>query len=136
MSNDNERSGMSGSDLKQSQSGGDSGEFGGNRAEKQDQPEGGGATQSDMSHAGGSSGTGGYGSSQDVVNHQGQQPGGQPGLGGGALRMGGGSSTGQSRGEKFDEAQGGGRGGDEISRDQSEHQDRGQSSIEFEEGRR
>ena len=49
------------------------------------------------------------------------------------------SEGGQSRGERFDEAQGGGRGpesvsldDDEIARDQQAHQDRGQSDAEFE----
>lgn len=45
----------------------------------------------------------------------------------------------QSRGERYDEAQGGGRGpdsvspdDDEIARDQQAHQDRGQAEAEFE----
>ena len=134
-----EKDGMSGRDLQGSQSGGGSGEFGENRAQQQAQPEGGGATASDMSQAGGSSGTGGYGSSQNVVNQRDQQPaqGSQSGLAGGDLRAGGGSSSGQSRGERFDEEQGGGRGVEfdgsggvsAFAEDQAAHQDRGQSEA-------
>jgi hypothetical protein len=105
--------GMSGSELQSSQSGGGSGEFGGTMDQHQQaDPAGGGVTASDMSNAGGSSGTGGYGSSQDVVNQRDQQPeqGSQSGLAGGDLRKGGGSSHGQSRGERYDEQSGGGRG--------------------------
>ena len=109
---DEKNQGMSGSDLQSSQSGGASGEFGGNRDQRQKaDPAGGGVTASDMSNAGGSSGTGGYGSSQNVVNQRDQQPaqGCQPGLAGGDPQRGGGSG-GQSRGERYDEEQGGGRG--------------------------
>ncbi len=140
-----ETNGLSGRDLQGSQSGGDSGEFGGNQNQvQQADPAGGGVTAGDMSNAGGSSGTGGYGSSQNVVNQRDQQPnqGSQAGLAGGDLRAGGGSSdgqqnSGQSRGERFDEEQGGGRGvmfdgsggvGD-FADDQSAHQDRGQSEA-------
>ncbi len=140
--------GRTGSDLQSSQSGGGSGEFGGNRAQQQAQPEGGGATASDMSQAGGSSGTGGYGSSQNVVNARDQQPAqgspsgqaeGDPAAGGGA--DGQQRASGQSRGERFDEEQGGGRGVmfdgsggvSAFAEDQQAHQDRGQSeAAEFE----
>jgi hypothetical protein len=141
MAKDDDR-GLSGSELQQSQSGGGSGEFGGNRNQTQPgRPMGGGPTDSDNSSAGGSSGTGGYGNSQNVANHQGQQPGGPSSLAGGDLANSGRKATGQSRGEKFDEAQGGGRGPesvstdaptDELGQDQQDHQDRGQSSVEFE----
>jgi hypothetical protein len=147
-----EKEGLSGRGLQGSQSGGDSGEFGsGNMNQQQGaDPAGGGVTASDQSNAGGSSGTGGYGSSQNVVNQRDQQPnqGAQPGLAGGGddLRAGGGSSdgqdpgqqmSGQSRGERFDEEQGGGRGvmfdGSggvfDIGEDQVSHQDRGQAEA-------
>lgn len=78
------------------------------------------------------SGSGGYGSAQKQENHQGQQDQRLPGYG---------SDPGQSRGERFDEQQGGGRGGDSASdlqksasskleQDQRAHQDRGQSEID------
>ena len=119
-----DKQGLSGRDLQGSQSGGDSGEFaqGNMNQQQQADPAGGGVTASDQSSAGGSSGTGGYGSSQNVVNQRDVQPnqGAQSGLAGGDLRAGGGSSdgqmdegqqmSGQSRGERFDEEQGGGRG--------------------------
>lgn len=138
MADDN--GGMTGRDLQDSQSGGGSGDFGGNMDQQQRAGQaGGGAGPSDISNAGGSSGTGGYGSSQNVVNHQDQQArAGQPGLAGGASVPGGGV-PGQSRGERYDEEQGGGRGpesvsrdDDEIAADQQAHQDRGQSEAEFE----
>ncbi|HEY0111970.1 MAG TPA: hypothetical protein VGB59_02330 [Allosphingosinicella sp.] len=140
MANQN-NDGLSGQGLQQSQSGGDSGEFGGNREQAQQQgQQGGGASAADMDQAGGSSGSGGYGNMQNQQNHQGQQSQGQSDFGGG--------SEGQSRGERFDEAQGGGRGADssgreagsqsrleaeadEFLQDQQAHQDRGQSDIEF-----
>ncbi|HWH17275.1 MAG TPA: hypothetical protein VNT77_02925 [Allosphingosinicella sp.] len=139
--------GLSGSELQQSQAGSGSGQFGGNR----DQRQGGEARASDMDQAGGSSGTGGYGKAQNQQNHQGQQVG-----------YGNSSDGSQSRGERFDEEQGGGRSTDTISteaqqagpdatsewdqqqgvrggsdtddfqRDQQEHQDRGQSVAEAE----
>ena len=65
----------------------------------------------------------------------------KPGLGGPDLQQSqsGGGPAGQSRGERFDEEQGGGRGpesvsldDDEIAADQQAHQDRGQSEAEFE----
>jgi hypothetical protein len=140
MSDDN-RAGLSGSDLQDSQSGGASGEFSGNRDERQSDALGGGAGAADMDQAGGSSGTGGYGNAQNQQNHQGQQ---------GNAR---GTDPSQSRGERFDEMQGGGRGveslsgddgdpaadpaldaaADELLADQQAHQDRGQSAAEEEE---
>ena len=135
-----DKSGMTGSELQESQSGGDSGTFGGNMDQQQRAGQaGGGAGPSDLSNAGGSSGTGGYGGSQNVANHQGQQErAGQPGLAGGDSIPGGGV-PGQSRGERYDEEQGGGRGpesispdDDEIAADQQAHQDRGQEQAEFE----
>ena len=66
---------------------------------------GGGPEQSDMAAPGGSSGTGGYGNAQNQANHQGQQTGTQ------------GHDLSQSRGERFDEAQGGGRGAGSVSSD-------------------
>ena len=130
---------LGGRDLRQSQSGGGSGDYGGNREQQQRAGQaGGGATPSDLSNAGGSSGTGGYGNAQNQANRQGQQAqAGQPGLAGGTSSPG--AETGQSRGERFDEEQGGGRGpesvspdDDEIAADQQAHQDRGQSEAEFE----
>jgi hypothetical protein len=145
MANENDE-GRTGRDLQDSQAGGGSGEFGGNRAQQQGQPEGGGATASDMSQAGGSSGTGGYGSSQNVVNQRDQQPaqGSPSGLAEGDASAGR-AGSGQSRGDRFDEEQGGGRGvgfdGEsgvsEFAEDQAAHQDRGQSDasdFEREEG--
>lgn len=110
---------------------------------------GGGPDPSDMAAPGGSSGSGGYGNAQNQANHQGQEA--RPS----------GHDMHQSRGELFDEQQGGGRdsggvssdevaqvGGsdgsfdqatdenelsrqaDELLRDQSEHQDRGQSAAD------
>jgi hypothetical protein len=134
-----EKDGMTGRDLQDSQSGGGSGEFGGNREQGQSAGQaGGGPRPSDLSNAGGSSGTGGYGSSQNVVNQQDQQAQAeQSGLAGSDRERP--VSEGQSRGERFDEEQGGGRGmdsvsadDDEIARDQQAHQDRGQSEAEFE----
>lgn len=85
---------------------------------------GGGPERSDVAAPGGSSGSGGYGNAQNQQNHQGQ-----------ARAPGEGSSDEQlSRGERFDEAQGGGRGADAVSydaddlaEDQAAHQDRGQN---------
>ena len=91
---------------------------------------GGGPSPADMAAPGGSSGPGGYGNAQNQQFHQGQQE-----------RSGAGQrgDQGQSRGERFDEAQGGGRGpdtptagADEFAEDQAEHQDRGQSVAEAE----
>jgi hypothetical protein len=147
-----EKEGLSGRGLQGSQSGGDSGDYGEGNMNQQPgaDPAGGGFTASDVSSAGGSSGTGGYGSSQNVVNQRDQQDdgGAQPGPGGGGgdLRAGGGSSdgqdpaqqmSGQSRGERFDEEQGGGRGVmfdgsggvSDFADDQVSHQDRGQSDA-------
>ena len=110
MANDKDGGGTTSADLQGSQSGGDSGEFGGNQYQPQSgQPVGGGVGESDISQAGGSSGTGGYGNMQNQANHQGQGSV-QSGLAGGDLPEGGGAATGQSRGERFDEEQGGGRG--------------------------
>jgi hypothetical protein len=134
-----DKDGMTGRDLQDSQSGGGSGEFGGNMEQGQRAGQaGGGPRPSDLSNAGGSSGTGGYGSSQNVVNQQDQQAqAGQSGLAGSDRE--GPVSEGQSRGERFDEEQGGGRDpesvsrdDDEIAQDQQAHQDRGQSEAEFE----
>jgi hypothetical protein len=66
---------------------------------------GGAPKQSDMANPGGSSGTGGYGNDQQSQNHQGQQTGAT------------GHDEQQSRGERFDEEQGGGRGPESISED-------------------
>ena len=87
---------------------------------------GGGPAQSDMGAPGGSRSGGGYRNAQNQQNHQGQDRPATP------------SSPGQSRGEAFDEAQGGGRGpesvsgAEEFAEDQQEHQDRGQGWIEEE----
>lgn len=121
MANDSKDTPLSGRDLQSSQSGGDSGEFGGNMNQSQSQPVGGGATASDRTNAGGSSGTGGYGKAQDVSLQREGQPaqGSQSGLADGDLSEDGptqdssetgGAASGQSRGERFDEEQGGGRG--------------------------
>ncbi|WP_114952742.1 hypothetical protein [Sphingosinicella terrae] len=91
---------------------------------------GGGPGASDMASPGGSSGSGGYGKAQNQQFHQGQQ---DSGVG---VR---GADEGLGRGERFDEAQGGGRGADSVTvtsadleRDQRAHQDRGQSDAETE----
>lgn len=90
---------------------------------------GGGPSQSDMDARGGSSGSGGYGRDQNTQNQGAQRA--QEG----ADRVAPGQ--GQTRGERFDERQGGGRGADsvrgeedDLARDQRQHQDRGQSDIE------
>ena len=99
---------LSGADLQQSQLTG-AGEAGFTRDAMQGQTGGaqlgGGPDQSDMAAPGGSSGTGGYGNAQNQQNHQGQQTGAS------------GHDRGQSRGERFDEEQGGGRSADSISGD-------------------
>lgn len=108
---------------------------------------GGGPGKSDQAEAGGSSGTGGYGKAQNQQFHQGQE--GQLGQSG----YGSGAEPQQSRGEKFDENQGGGRGGDSVTgettsaaerdeeqtrqgdeflADQQAHQNRGQSEVDAE----
>jgi hypothetical protein len=98
MANQNDSgNGMSGSELQESQATGDQHQPG--------RPAGGGATDADLDSAGGSSGTGGYGKAQNQENHQGQQ--GQASYGN--------SGDPQSRGERFDEMQGGGRGADSVS---------------------
>jgi len=91
---------------------------------------GGGAGRSDLDSAGGSSGTGGYGNAQD---QQSQDSGPDSRAAFGA------NPDGLSRGERFDVAQGGGRGPDELDttneleEDQQAHQDRGQSIAEDQE---
>ena len=99
------------------------------RAEPAGRQVGGGPGPSDMAAPGGSSGSGGYGRAQNQQFHQGQQ------------QESAGRVDGLSRGERFDEAQGGGRGADdlatgesEFAEDQAEHQDRGQSVAEAEAG--
>ncbi len=67
---------------------------------------GGGPVESDMASPGGSSGSGGYGNAQNQANHQGQET--RPS----------GHDMHQSRGELFDEQQGGGRSADSISDDE------------------
>jgi hypothetical protein len=132
--------GMTGRDLQESQSGGNSGRFGGNQDGMQRSGQAGGGTEAaDVSGAGGSSGTGGYGSSQDVVNQQDQQArgGADSGQAGGDRPQARGAGV--SRGERYDEEANGGRGADEVSpsaeelefaEDQAEHQDRGQSEAD------
>ncbi len=99
---------VSGRDLQQSQITG-AGDAGFTRDAMQGETGGaqlgGGPGQSDMAAPGGSSGTGGYGKGQNQANHQGQQT----GVAGHAI--------GQSRGERFDEEQGGGRGPGSVSSD-------------------
>jgi hypothetical protein len=106
---------------------------------------GGGPKGSDQKQAGGSSGTGGYGDAQNQQFHQGQE--GQLGQSG----YGSGAEPTLSRGERFDENQGGGRGSDSVTgetlspdqrdaeqtaqadefmADQQAHQDRGQSAVD------
>lgn len=77
-------------------------------------------------------GSPGYGKDQNAQNHQGQSDGGRAGA----------PDPAQSRGERFDEAAGGGRGADSVSfdrerdgfdefgEDQKQHQDRGQTEAE------
>ena len=69
---------------------------------------GGGPEESDMATPGGSSGSGGYGNAQNQSNHQGQQ--------GQDVRPSG-HDMHQSRGELFDEQQGGGRDAGSVSDD-------------------
>lgn len=99
---------VSGGDLQQSQITG-AGDAGFTRDHLQGETGGaqlgGGPEQSDMAAPGGSSGSGGYGNAQNQANHQGQQTGPS------------GHTIGQSRGEAFDEAQGGGRGPGSVSDD-------------------
>jgi hypothetical protein len=100
---------VSGRDLQQSQiTGAGDGDFGRDamQGETGGAQLGGGPDPSDMGAPGGSSGSGGYGNAQNQANHQGQQT---------ALQ---GRDMSQSRGEAFDEAQGGGRGPDSVSRDE------------------
>ena len=91
---------------------------------------GGGAGQSDLDSAGGSSGTGGYGNAQDQQSQDaGPDSRAAPGT----------NPDGLSRGERFDVEQGGGRSSDELEttneleEDQRAHQDRGQSVAEEQE---
>lgn len=135
----NDKDGMRGRDLQESQSGGESGRFGGNMYEGQRSGQAtGGPEPSDVSNAGGSSGAGGYGSAQNVANQRGQQENpAQPGVG--SAERGPIESEGQSRTERYDEIANGGRGpesvspdDDEIARDQQKHQERGQSEAEGE----
>ena len=99
---------LSGAELQQSQMTGASGsEFTRDQmqGEKGGSQLGGGPDQSDMASPGGSSGGGGYGNAQNQANHQGQQTGPS------------GHDMQQSRGELFDEQQGGGRSDDSVSAD-------------------
>ena len=142
---------LSGRDLQQSQAAGEpGGDF--TRDQMQEgtggEQMGGGPSQSDMAAPGGSSGGGGYGNAQNQANHQGQQQ--------AQVGYGNSQEAGQSRGEAYDEQQGGGRGRDSVSQqggsdpaenrqldqqadellqDQQQHQDRGQSSFEDDEQR-
>ena len=97
---------VSGRDLQQSQITG-AGDAGFSRDVMQGETGGtqigGGPEQSDMAAPGGSSGSGGYGKGQNQANHQGQQTGAT------------GHDMRQSRGERFDEEQGGGRGPGSVS---------------------
>jgi hypothetical protein len=99
---------VSGRDLQQSQITG-AGDGGFTRDAMQGETGGaqlGGAPgRSDMAAPGGSSGTGGYGKGQNQANHQGQQ----------TAPVG--RDMSQSRGERFDEEQGGGRGAGSVSKD-------------------
>jgi len=110
----------------------------GNRNQQHDSgQQGGGPSEADLSQAGGSSGGGGYGSSQNVVNHQGQGET-QSGLAGGDT----GHAHGQTRGTRFDEEQGGGRGVEDLDQEETEgagpaefavdqalHQDRAEEDL-------
>ena len=93
---------------------------------------GGGPSAPDMAAPGGSSGTGGYGNAQNQQLHQGQQD---------AALPGGRAEEWQDRGDRFDEAQGGGRGddgvtgADDLAADQAAHQDRGQAAAREESDR-
>ena len=99
---------LSGSQLQQSQAtGAGGGEFtrDGMQGEKGGTQLGGGPDASDMASPGGSSGSGGYGNAQNQANHQGQE-----------VRPSG-HDMHQSRGELFDEQQGGGRDAASVSGD-------------------
>ena len=82
---------------------------------------GGGPSESDMASPGGSSGSGGYGNDQQSANHQGQQHSGQARSG---------HDEAQSRGERFDEEQGGGRGSGSVSSDTVAQSGGGQGSYD------
>jgi hypothetical protein len=119
MANDG-NDGLSGSELQQSQSGGASGDFGGDPGQPHAKGmQGGGPSKADMSQAGGSSGTGGYGDAQNVANHQGQGEA-QSGLAGSNRMQERAAEPGQSRGERFDQEQGGGRSADTLDSDSPE----------------
>lgn len=108
MANTSDQGGLSGRDLQQSQMTG-SGEGGVTRDRMQSDTGGsqlgGGPEQSDMANPGGSSGSGGYGRDQQSERD----------LGGQSAPAG--HDEKQSRGERFDEEQGGGRGPESISAD-------------------
>ncbi len=70
--------------------------------------------ESDMGAPGGSSGTGGYGNDQNSQNHQGQEGDLYPHS---QASYGNSEDPQQGRGGAFDEAQGGGRGDEGVSRD-------------------
>lgn len=93
---------------------------------------GGGPRPSDMGAGGGSSGAGGYGTDQNAQDQRDE-----------TQSEASAAEPGQSRGERFDEEQGGGRGsdsvsfdrerdGDDFAEDQRAHQDRGQGAAEDE----
>ena len=82
---------------------------------------GGGPSQSDMASPGGSSGSGGYGNDQQSANHQGQHY---------AREGRTGHDEGQSRGERLDEEQGGGRAADSVSSDTVAQTGGGQGSFD------
>ena len=102
---------LSGAELQQSQITG-AGDGGLTRdqmqGEKGGTQMGGGPEESDMATPGGSSGSGGYGHAQNQSNHQGQQ---------GQSDRPSGHDMHQSRGELFDEQQGGGRSAESVSSD-------------------
>jgi hypothetical protein len=115
---------LSGSGLQQSQLTG-AGGAGMTRANNQGETGGaqlgGGPSQSDMASPGGSSGSGGYGNDQQSANDQGQQF---------ARQSRTGHDEGQSRGERWDEEQGGGRAADSVSSDTVAQAGGGQGSFD------
>jgi hypothetical protein len=89
-----------------------------------DRQDGGGPAPGDMGAGGGSSGAGGYGNDQDAQDRQAQAEDAQAA-----------TEPRQSRGERFDEMAGGGRGADSVSFDKDRDgnaSDRGQSAAEEE----
>ena len=82
---------------------------------------GGGPSESDMASPGGSSGSGGYGNDQQSANHQGQHY---------AREGRSGHDEGQSRGERFDEEQSGGRGTGSVSSEAVAQSGGGQGSFD------